>query len=299
MLARGPKRVEARVAAMLDGRYNRHWNDRLGHLTFFESWSDSAYTTSLLDAACDWLKEHGATAARAGFGTFEPGFVIDVYDLYLPRMMRHNPPEYHALLKNAGFETERGSAEYVIPVSAARVEAYRSHLRAAMDAGCVIRALSELPADERTAHFTETWNRSYAAHWGLAPLHTAEFALLFKTVETGILKLSAIAYRDGQPVGVALVWKEHVDRWGAWRFTKKRQGVAGAANSFAVGVCPEARGQGIGMALAAHAYLRLIAEGARLLSYGMVLDGNTASRRMAQKLGAHVAANYLTYRRAL
>jgi hypothetical protein len=53
------------------------------------------------------------------------------------------------------------------------------------------------------------------------------------------------------------------------------------------------------LALASHAYLQLIAKGARFLSYGMVLDDNAASRRMAQKLGARVAANYLTYRREL
>jgi GNAT superfamily N-acetyltransferase len=300
LLAREPKQIEARVAAMLDDRYNRHWNDRLGHLTFFESRPDSPHTTALLNAACGWLKEHGAAAARIGFGAFEPGFVIDAYEQYLPRMTRHSLPGYHALLKNAGFGTEKGSAEYVISVSAELAEAYRGHLKAARSSGYVIRAVSELTADERAAHFTETWNQSFAAEWGLAPLHAAEFAVLFQAVETEVLDLSAIAYHDGQPVGVVLVWMEQGFRRGTWRRrTGKARGAAGPANSFAIGVCAQARGQGVGLALASHAYLQLIARGARFLSYGMVLDDNAASRRMAQKLGARVAANYLTYRREL
>jgi GNAT superfamily N-acetyltransferase len=299
LLARQPRPVEARVAAMLDDRYNRHWNERLGHLTFFESWPDSPKTSSLLDAACDWLKEQGVMAARAGFGTFEPGFVIDLYEQYLPRMMRHDLSCYHSLLKNAGFETEKGSAEYIIPVSGELTEAYRGHLRASRDSGYDIRPLSELPAEERVMHFTAAWNQSYAEHWGLAPLHAAELALLFQSTGTDVLHLSAIAYRDGQPAGVVLVWTENNSRWGAWRRLRKWRGTDDAANSFAIGVCPAARGKGVGLALASHAYLQLIAKGARFLSYGMVLDDNAASRRMAQKLGARVAANYLTYRREL
>ena len=37
--------------------------------------------------------------------------------------------------------------------------------------------------------------------------------------------------------------------------------------------------------------------GATHLSYTLVLDDNWPSRRTAEKLGAHVCANYMVYRR--
>ena len=53
------------------------------------------------------------------------------------------------------------------------------------------------------------------------------------------------------------------------------------------------------LAMASYAYLELVRGGATHLSYTMVLDDNWPSRRTAQKLGAEIRANYVTYRRTL
>jgi hypothetical protein len=49
--------------------------------------------------------------------------------------------------------------------------------------------------------------------------------------------------------------------------------------------------------MAAQGYLELVRRGARYLSYTLVLDDNWPSRRTAEKLGAEIRANYVTYRR--
>ena len=51
------------------------------------------------------------------------------------------------------------------------------------------------------------------------------------------------------------------------------------------------------LAMASHSYLNLIRQGSKYLSYTLVLDDNWPSRRTAEKLGAKVCANYVTYRR--
>ena len=53
------------------------------------------------------------------------------------------------------------------------------------------------------------------------------------------------------------------------------------------------------LAMASYAYLELIKQGAKYLSYTLVLDDNWPSRRTAEKLGAKVCASYVTYRRKL
>ena len=68
-------------------------------------------------------------------------------------------------------------------------------------------------------------------------------------------------------------------------------------NFLGIGVREAARGRGVNMAMAGHAYLELVRRGATYLSYTIVLDDNWPSRRTAAKLGAEVCASYVVYRR--
>src|SRR5437016_6857836 len=116
-VARAGGDIVVRAVAMLDGRYNRHWNERLGHVLMFEARPGTRDATRLLlDTACEWLRERGAEAVRAGFGMLEFPFVIDDYTSLPPSILRHNPAYYHVLLKDAGFETEHGMVDYKIQV---------------------------------------------------------------------------------------------------------------------------------------------------------------------------------------
>lgn len=302
MLSRDGHRVVARAVAVHDQRYNQHWGERLGHLVMFEALPSSHEASRLLvDKACEWFRDQGLLAVRAGFGPFEPGFIIDDYATFLLRMTRHNPPYYHSLLKYAGFDTEKGAGEYIIKVSEELVARYRGYLQSAQRTGYDIIPLRGMPASQRVTNFTSTWNEAYKSHWGLAPLTESEFATLFdQPGDTTTLDLSAIAYRDGHAVGVGLVRKEGSVRSSAkWRLRIRQQNELERLNSFAVGVSPSDRGRGVSLALASHAYLQLVSRGAKYLSYGLVVDDNRPSRRVAEKLGSYACVNYLTYRKTL
>ena len=49
-------------------------------------------------------------------GPLDMPFVTDDYESLPPSILRFNPPYYHAFLKDAGFETERGYVDYRITV---------------------------------------------------------------------------------------------------------------------------------------------------------------------------------------
>ena len=68
-------------------------------------------------------------------------------------------------------------------------------------------------------------------------------------------------------------------------------------NLLGIGVRESARGQGVNLAMAAYGFLELVRRGVTHLSYTSGYDDNWPSRRTAEKLGAFVCANYLTYRR--
>lgn len=300
-VARDRGTIAARAAAIIDQHYLAHWNEPLGHLMMFEAMPHTSDAVKMmLDAACEWLRSRGMQAARAGATTLlDAPFAIDEHEMLPPNIVRQNPGYYHSLLKDAGFETERGWVDYKIEVTPALIARYQSMLEAAQRAGFRIVPAKDLDEDTRVRHFTLIWNDAFRHHWGMAPRSEAEVAAMFANFTlAGIgLDTTAIAYRGEEPVGAINVLRSSSERailapGRALRESEK-------LNWLGIGVHESARGRGVNLAMAAYAYLELIRQGAKFLSYTLVLDDNWPSRRTAEKLGAKVCASYVTYRRKL
>lgn len=296
-LARQGDQMVARAVAVVDERYNRHWQERLGHIIMFEALPEpGAATSRLLDAACDWLAAQGMTAVRAGFGLLDFPFALDEYAALPPPFLQQNPAYYHRLLKDARFESEMGFVDYRIAVRPELLTRWADALAAAQRAGYELIPLQELPEKRRVPEFTAAFNDAFKHHWGMAPSTIAEFDHLFAALTpAGMLATSLMAYRAGLPVGVLFVLPE-LTATAALRPGRVLDETE-KLNYLAIGVCESDRGRGLNLAMAAHAYLELARRGARYLSYTLVLDDNWPSRRTAEKLGATVCANYIVYRR--
>jgi GNAT superfamily N-acetyltransferase len=296
-LARAGSRILARAVAVVDERYNQHWQERLGHIIMFEALPETRVATALLmDAACDWLKEQGMEAARTGWGPLDWPFVIDDYDSLPPRFVRQNPAYYHRLLKDAGFESEKGWVNYLIEVRPELVTRWESALEGTQRAGYEIVPLKDVPAARRVPEYTDTFNDSYKVHWGMPPSTPDEWALLFDAyTPAGVLETSVMAYRDGAPVGMTFATLD-VAATALLKSSRVLQD-SEKLGHFGLGVRESARGRGVNLAMAAYAYLELVRRGTPYVSYTMVVDDNWPSRRTAEKLGAFVCANYLVYRR--
>ncbi len=278
---------------------NRHWNERLGHIIMFEAMPNSREAVKLLmDTACDWLKSKGTEAARAGFGLglLDMPFVIDDYESLPPALVRQNPAYYHSLLKDAGFESEHGWVDYKIKVTPELTDRYASALEAAPRSGFGIVPAAAIPERQRIREFNDTFNDAFRYHWGLAPFTDAQWAEIFAHfAQFGILDTSVLAYRGSDPIGMLLVIPDLTA--GAVATAPRTIGESEKLNILGIGVRSAQRGKGVNLAMASYAFLELIRRGAIWLSYTMVLDDNWPSRRTGEKLGAHVCANYLVYRR--
>jgi GNAT superfamily N-acetyltransferase len=296
-LAYEGSKIIARAAAVMDERYNGYWREHLGHIIMFEAMPDAREATQLLmNAACEWLRERGAEAARAGFGLLDFPFVLDDYESLPPNLARQNPDYYHRLLKDAGFESEKGWVDYKIEVRPELLERWDHALEHARRAGYEIVPLKDVPNDRRVPEFTATWKDTFKTHWGFTPLSENEISFLFEAFRpAGLFDTSVLAYHDGRPVGMLFVVPD-VSRTAivdAGRLLKDSEKL----NILAIGVRESVRGHGLNLAMAAYAYLELVRRGAKYLSYTLVLDDNWPSRRTAEKLGAFVCANYMVYRR--
>jgi hypothetical protein len=298
LVARDGGEIVARAAAMVDQRYLDHWDDPLGHIVMFEAMPGAADATSaLMDEASAWLRAKGMRAARAGFGGgSDLPFAIDDYDTLPPMLVRQNPAYYHALLKEAGFESERGWVDYKIAVRPDLVERWTSALDSAERAGFAIVPLRDVPEDRRVHLFASVWNEAFRAHWGVSPFTEDEVAQLIEFLgPMGMLDLSVLAFRDDEAVGVLWVSPDSsaIATLSPGRELRPDEKV----NFLGIGVLEPARGRGVNLAMASYAYLELARGGASHVSYTLVLDDNWPSRRTAEKLGAHVCANYMVYRR--
>jgi GNAT superfamily N-acetyltransferase len=289
--------IVARALAVVDERYQRHWHEKLGHVVMFEALSDCRDAVrQLMDEACEWLSSQGAIAARAGMGMLDTPFVVDDYDSLPPQVIRHNPAYYHSLLKDAGFETEKGWVDDKIAVTPELVARWESALEACRRSEIELVPLADVPEPTRIAHFTDTWADTFKTHWGWSAFSEDEMAILLGLfAPAGALDTSLLAYRDGDPVGFLVV----VPEISAFAVTNPGRELRDdeKLNFLGIGVRESARGRGVNLGMAARTYLELAKRGAKYLSYTLVLDDNWPSRRTGEKLGAYVCANYVTYRR--
>jgi len=292
-------RLVARGVAVIDERYQRHWQEPLGHLVLFEALPDTSDAVrALVDAASEWLAGAGATAVRAGMGVFDYPFAIDDYETLPPAWLRQSPAYYHALLKDAGFETEQGFVDYKLRVTPALVAEWEQSLAAAEANGYRIVPLGQVPEAGRDTRFIDVWNASFAHHWGYTPFTAAELTAVTGFFGAlGMLDVSMMAFCGDEPVGGLWVVPSTAEY--ATRAPGRALRDDERLNVLGIAVRDVARGRGVNLAMAARSFLELVRRGATWLSYTLVLDDNWPSRRTAEKLGARVCANYVAYRRKL
>ena len=304
-IARRDGRVVARATAVVNRRYNQHWNEKLGQLIHFEALAgEEDASVALLSTAAESLVRRGMKAVRSGFAAFlDYPYNIDNYRELPSFLLRSNPPWYHRYFKNAGFETEKGQVDYTAALTDEILARYRSIVSGVEAAGVRLRSWREYGYLAAIDIWTDITNDAFARHWGWNPVTRVEVRpMLLSLWETPVADFSMIASIGDQPVGAVLCTSDLSSalaqvRLGVRLNPERGGGTRGALIN--VGVREAARGRGIAAAMAARGFLRMAAQGIRYAGYTLVLDDNWPSRRTAERLGARVTGNFVTYRRNL
>lgn len=302
--------VKATVTAFTDEAYDRHWNERVGHLLFFEALPDEDLAVDSLNGACDWLRTRGCEAARL---SFLPGLqlplTIDAYGVVPTIFHTFNPSYYHSYIKNSRFTTEVGVVQYQIQFTPELTERYKAIVKEATDNGVSVRTWDFDRLEDETEIFDALCNETFSAHFGFMPLPIAVMrGFTAGLKEFLVADIMSFAEVDGKAVGFVYsvpdlnqalhpmkgkVLEENFDE------LQKRLEAIDHGVLLIIGVKRDYRGRGINLALAAKSYLGMIDRGYKTGSYTVVIDTNWPSRRTAEKLGGRVTRNFNVYRKEL
>ncbi|MGH7917624.1 MAG: hypothetical protein ACREQE_09155 [Candidatus Binataceae bacterium] len=297
--------ILARASAVVNHRYNEHWNEKIGQLIHFEAMAgEDAAVAALLDEVIEWLGRRGMKAVRTGFAAFlDYPYAIDNYDELPSFLLRGNPDFYHRYFKNSGFVTEKGQVDYTAALTPEILERYRQMVEAAHQAGVTIRSWREFGFLAAIDAWTEITNAAFASHWGWNPISRAEVRpMLTPLGATAVADLSIIASIGADAVGAVFSVPDFSDSLATIRAGVKLNPARGGGTRGAlvnVGVIEAARSRGVARAMAARSFLTMARNSMSYAGYTLVLDDNWPSRRTAESLGAHVTGNFVSYRREL
>jgi hypothetical protein len=298
-------RLAGRVSAVVNYRYNEHWNEKIGQLIHFEALPDEPDALkALLEEGVNWLHRRGMQAVRSGFAAFlDYPYAIDNYDALPSFLLRGNPDFYHRYLKNAGFFTEKGQVDYTAELTPDLLERYRSMAAAARASGIVIKNWREYGFLAAVDVWADITNAAFARHWGWNPITRREVRPMMSPLgPTMVADLSTIALVDGEPVGAVFSVPDLSAVLAQVKPGKRLPPDRGGGTRGAlvnVGVLESARSRGIARAMAAQSFLAMAQNHMRYAGYTLVLDDNWPSRRTAESLGARVTGNFVAYRRNL
>ena len=302
-------RLLATVTAVTSPVYDRHWNEKMGHLLFFEALANqNEAVESLLSAACDWLKTEGCEAARL---SMLPGMqlpiTIDAYDEVPTIFHTFNPAYYHSYIKNGGFVTEKGVVQYQIQFTSELAERYREMVERATSSGISLRSCDFERLEQENETFTNIFNETFSAHWGFMPLPVEVMrGLTVDLKDLLVADFMVFAEADGQTAGAVYSLPDLNQALHPMRgrsieenFAEFQQHLANVDHGvlLVIGVKKEYRGRGVNLALAAKSYLAMIERGYKTASYTVVMDDNWPSRKTAEKLGGRVTRNFDVYRK--
>jgi len=296
-------KVVARVSAVINYRYQRHWNERLGHLIHFEALpNETESVVAMLDEACRWLQERGAQAARSGFATFlDYPYAIDNYEGFPSFLLRSTPDYYHSYFKNAGFYTEKGMVDYTIALTEPILERYRAIVSAAPSYGFEVLSWRRYGFNKAIEAWTTVTNAAFAKHWGWNPVAHEEVRPTLAPLEaTEVADLSVVAVAQGEAVGVVFALPDLSLALARIRPGFKLAAERGGGSRGAlinIGVIESWRGRTVNLAMAAESFLAMAKRAMKYAGYTLVLDDNWPSRKTAEKLGGRVTSNFVVYRR--
>lgn len=307
--------VCGRVAAIVNGPYNRRAEEKRGFFGFFESLDDQRVASALFDAAAAWLRERGMTAIRGPTNpslNYECGLLVEGFHSPPTFMMTYNPPYYGKLIEGWGFQKVQDLLAFwghIDMISGLDRKLWFIANEAKQRFNVHLRGMDPKRFRQEAEMFLRVYNSSLVGTWGFAPLSAAEITTLAAGLKHLIApELALVAEVDGKPIGVCL---------GLLDFNPRIKAIGGRLFPFgfiklirnkhalkkmrviSINVVPEYQRWGLGVVLLGGLIAPIQEWGIHEAEFSWVLESNNLSRASLEKGGAKLDKTYRIYDRDL
>ena len=303
-----------RSLVYIDKDFNRYYSTTIGFFGAFECFDNSEAARLLFSASIGWLKERGMNAIR---GPIHPiaeswGFLLKGYDSLPVLMASFNPPYYHTLMEDSGFEKIKDLLAYEVDTNLGyeipkRVVRFTKSLLDRHPEFSV-RKIDTNNLMKDAEYIWKITNTSLCDNWGYVPVEESVMKDMVRRLKV-ILDKDAIWFVQdkGIPVGFALGFPDPnaiIKRIGGKllptgfislllgrkKITRYRL--------FALGVLSQYHGMGLDVLLYKHLYDALAGKKI-LLEANYILEDNWKIRNALEKLDMRRTKEYRIYERII
>jgi GNAT superfamily N-acetyltransferase len=304
-----------RVAAFINERTARTFEQPTGGMGFFECIDNQEAANHLLDACRDWLAARGMEAmdGPTNFGDRDQwwGLLIDNFGPPLYGQ-NYNPPYYRRLLETYGFQLYFKQFTYFRKVAAPLSPQYQQQAQQLLDnpeysfEHMRVRNLPKYAED-----FRQVYNKAWVKHQGVKEMSVEQANNLMRKLRPVIdEKVCWFAYYRGQPVGFFIALPElnelfryvngNLNWLGKLQFAYHRwRGAVRTFTGIAFGITPEHQGIGLEMTFILAAS-KVVQDRHKVQYEDFVMnwigDFNPKMMSVAEKIGGSIWRTHATFR---
>jgi GNAT superfamily N-acetyltransferase len=307
-------RVVGRVLALIHDASNVLHTSRRGSFGLFDCVDDIDVARALLDAAANWLRTRGCDEIAGPFNltiTQMIGVVTDGFEHRPYTYQDMSPPHVARLLGDLGFERFYPMTTFEVDVATVDLGslAKKDHEASPHDPAWRIEPLSRWRLRQQLVDACTVLNDGFADNPMFVPLTPAEFLFASRGMRLVMdPRIACIAYENERPIGVLLCLPDlnpflHATRyrlrwntpWLLWRHRRRNDRAAVVFYS----VRRDRHGLGVNGAMLRRCLTAMRDRGYRSLGISWISDGNAASLRQMEKLGARPLHRLHLFRKAL
>ena len=304
-----------RVAAFVNERTARTFEQPTGGMGFFECIDDQMAANTLLDACRDWLTARGLEAmdGPVNFGDRDQwwGLLIDNFGPPLYGQ-NYNPPYYRRLLQAYGFELYFKQYTYFRDVQAPLSPQYQEtamQLLANPDYSFEHLRVNNLA--KYAEDFRQIYNKAWVKHDGVREMAPEQAANIMNKLRPVIdERICWFAYYRGEPAGFFIALPElnelfryvdgRLDWLGKLKFAWYRwRRVVRTMTGIAFGITPEHQGKGLEMSFILAAS-KVVQDTSKVHYQDFVMnwigDFNPKMMAVAEQIGGRVWRTHATFR---
>ncbi len=196
-----------RIVAAINHRLIDREGKNIGLFGFFECVQDFAIAQSLLETACEWLREQGMTQARGPIDLSTHNnclFLVDGFDSPPMVMMPYNPSYYPEFMEQDGWHKAKDAYAYDFPLDQPLPAEFEKAYRIACKSGVTFRPFRTKGQafEQDCISLYHLFTRAFVNNWSSTTRSEAEFLAEARALQNLVdPDVFPVAEYDGEMVG--------------------------------------------------------------------------------------------------